>query len=89
MPELPDAKQIRFVKQYGLRAADAEILTVSRAVADYFEATVAAFKDHPKIAVNWITGNLSAALNRDELNITDSKVSHCSSRFYCSTTQMR
>ena len=74
MPELPDAKQTRFVKQYKLRAADAEILTVSRAVADYFEATVAAFKDHPKIAANWITGNLSAALNRDELDITDSKV---------------
>jgi aspartyl-tRNA(Asn)/glutamyl-tRNA(Gln) amidotransferase subunit B len=74
LPELPDAKQTRFVKQYKLRAADAEILTVSRAVADYFEATVAAFKDHPKIAANWITGNLSAALNRDELDITDSKV---------------
>jgi len=74
LPELPDAKRARFVEQYELKATDAEILTVSRAVADYFEATVAAFRDNPKIAANWITGNLSAALNRDEVDITNSKV---------------
>jgi len=74
LPELPDAKQSRFVEQYGLKPADAGILTVSRALADYFEATVAAFKDNPKIAANWITGELSAALNRDGIDITDSKI---------------
>ena len=74
LPELPDAKQSRFIEQYELKPGDAGILTVSRAVADYFEATVAAFKDNPKIAANWITGELSAALNRDGLDISDSKI---------------
>ena len=74
LPELPDAKQSRFVEQYDLKPADAGILTVGRAVADYFEATVAAFKDNPKIVANWITGELSAALNRDGIDITDSKI---------------
>ena len=74
LPELPDAKQSRFIEQYELKPGDAGILTVSRAVADYFEATVAAFKDNPKVAANWITGELSAALNRDGLDISDSKI---------------
>ena len=74
LPELPDAKQSRFVEQYQLKPGDAGILTVSRAIADYFEATVAAFKDNPKIAANWITGELSAALNRDDVDISDSKI---------------
>ena len=74
LPELPDAKQSRFVEQYQLKPGDAGILTVSRAIADYFEATVAAFKDNPKIAANRITGELSAALNRDGVDISDSKI---------------
>ena len=74
LPELPDAKQSRFVEQYELKPGDAGILTGSRAIADYFEATVAAFKDKPKIAANWITGELSAALNRDGVDIGDSKI---------------
>ena len=74
LPELPDAKQSRFVEQFELKPSDAGLLTVSRAVADYFEATVAAFQDNPKIAANWITGELSAALNRDGVDITDSKI---------------
>ena len=74
LPELPDAKQSRFVEEYELKPTDAGILTVSRAVADYFEATVAEFKDNPKIVANWITGELSAALNRDGVDISDSKI---------------
>jgi len=74
LPELPDAKRSRFIEQYELKPGDAGILTVSRAVADYFEATVAAFKDNPKVAANWITGELSAALNRDGFDISDSKI---------------
>ena len=74
LPELPDAKQSRFVDQFELKPSDAGLLTLSRAVADYFEATVAAFKDNPKIAANWITGELSAALNRDGVDISDSKI---------------
>jgi len=72
LPELPDAKRQRFVAQYEIRQADAEILTMSRATADYFEA-VAAGTD-ARLAANWILGDLSAALNRDGLEIEQSRI---------------
>jgi aspartyl-tRNA(Asn)/glutamyl-tRNA(Gln) amidotransferase subunit B len=72
LPELPDAKRERFVAQYGIRQADAEILTMSRAIADYFELTVA--RSDPGLAANWILGDLSAALNRDGLEIDQSRI---------------
>jgi aspartyl-tRNA(Asn)/glutamyl-tRNA(Gln) amidotransferase subunit B len=72
LPELPDAKRERFVAQYGIREADAEILTMSRATADYFELTVA--RSDPRLAANWILGDLSAALNRDGLEIDQSRI---------------
>jgi aspartyl-tRNA(Asn)/glutamyl-tRNA(Gln) amidotransferase subunit B len=67
LPELPDAKRERFVAQYGLRQDDADILTMSRSLADYFEAT--ASRADPRLAANWILGDLSAALNREGLDI--------------------
>jgi aspartyl-tRNA(Asn)/glutamyl-tRNA(Gln) amidotransferase subunit B len=73
LPELPDAKRQRFVVQYGLRPDDAEILTMSRASADYFEKTAAT--SDPKLAANWILGDLSAALNREGLDIDDTRIS--------------
>ncbi len=73
LPELPDAKRARFVEQYGLKPADAEILTQSRALADYFEEAADAAGD-PRLAANWITGELSGALNRDGLEISASRV---------------
>jgi len=72
LPELPDAKRQRFVAQYDIRQAEAEILTMSRATADYFEV-VAAGAD-ARLAANWILGDLSAALNRDGLEIEDSRI---------------
>mgnify|MGYP001547586937 CR=1 FL=1 len=75
LPELPDAKQQRFVDDYGLKKDDAAILTVSRPVADYFEATVAATKAKPQLAANWIVGDLSGALNKDGLDIDQSRIS--------------
>jgi len=74
LPELPDAKQQRFIEQYELKAGDAGILTMSRALADYFEATVADFGDSPKTVANWVTGDLSAALNKEGLDIAGSKI---------------
>jgi aspartyl-tRNA(Asn)/glutamyl-tRNA(Gln) amidotransferase subunit B len=74
LPELPAAKVARFVEQYGLKVADVDVLTVSRGTADYFEAVAAAAGD-AKIAANWVNGELAAALNRDSLDIRDSKVS--------------
>jgi len=75
MPELPVAKQARFVDEYGLKGDDAEILTASRALADYFEAVVAATDATAQIAANWVIGELAGALNRDGKDIGESKVS--------------
>ncbi len=75
LPELPDAKQQRFIEDYGLKADDAYILTVSRALADYYEAVVAATSSKAQTAANWVIGDLSGALNKEGLDIADSKVS--------------
>ena len=75
LPELPQAKRERFISDYGLKADDAEVLTQSRAFADYFEAVVTAAGGDARQAANWVTGELSAALNRDGLDIHDSKLS--------------
>jgi len=73
MPELPVAMQARFQSQYGLSAYDAATLTASKAAASYFEATVAAGAD-AKLASNWIMGEISAQLNREEKTIADCPV---------------
>ena len=74
LPELPDAKQHRFEKQYALKQADAEILTLSRALSDYYEAVAAATEAKPQVAANWVIGDLSGALNKDGLDITESRI---------------
>ena len=74
LPELPAAKQQRFSLDYGLKGEDAAILTASRALADYFEAVVVATDATAQVAANWILGEMSAALNRDGLDIDDSNV---------------
>ena len=74
MPELPDAKQARFVEAFGLKGDDAAILTASRAVADYFEAVNETSSADAQIVANWVVGDLTGALNRDGLEIDDSKI---------------
>lgn len=74
LPELPDAKRKRFVEEFGLREADADVLTGSRAVADYFEDTAGATGADPQLAANWIVGELTAALNRDGIDVTEAPV---------------
>ena len=74
LPELPDQKVARFVSDYGLREADAEVLSVSRAMADYYETVAKATAAKPQIAANWVVGDLTGALNRDAIDITDSPV---------------
>ncbi len=74
LPELPDAKQQRFVAQFGLSGYDASLLTAERETADYFEAVLAGGVD-AKLAANWINGELAAALNRDDVPITASPIS--------------
>ena len=75
LPELPDAKRERFMTEYALPAYDAGVLTAERALAEYFEAAVKATKATPKIAANWVMGELSGALNRDGLEIGAARVS--------------
>ena len=75
LPELPDAKKQRFITQYGLSSYDAAVLTTSRALGDYYEATVAALGGEPKLCANWVMGDLSALLNKDNRDIADSPVS--------------
>ena len=74
LPELPDAKQQRFIDEYGLRFDDAGILTASRALSDYFEAVASATDAKAQIAANWVIGDLSAALNKDGLDIEQSNI---------------
>jgi len=73
LPELPDAKRERFHVDFGLSEYDAGLLTGSRELADYFEA-VAHDSGEPKLAANWILGELAAALNRAGLEIGASPV---------------
>jgi aspartyl-tRNA(Asn)/glutamyl-tRNA(Gln) amidotransferase subunit B len=75
LPELPDAKQRRFMDDYGIKADDAVILTASRALADYFEAVAAATQGEPQGVANFVIGDLSAALNRDGLDVERNPVS--------------
>jgi aspartyl-tRNA(Asn)/glutamyl-tRNA(Gln) amidotransferase subunit B len=75
LPELPDAKQQRFVTEHGIKEGDASILTASRAMADFFEVTVNASAAHAQTAANWLIGDLSAALHRDGLDISNSALS--------------
>lgn len=73
LPELPDSRQARFVTDYGLGQYDASLLAGEKVVADYYEATVAACKD-AKLSANWIMADLTAALNRNNLEFGQSPV---------------
>jgi aspartyl-tRNA(Asn)/glutamyl-tRNA(Gln) amidotransferase subunit B len=74
LPELPDAKAGRFSRDYGLSEYDAGVLTASREQADYYETVVRGLGGEPKLAANWVMGELAGALNRDNLDILSSRV---------------
>ena len=75
LPELPEQKQQRFTKSYGLSEYDSGYLVANRETADYFESAVTEVPDQAKPVANWIMGELSAALNRENISINDSRVS--------------
>jgi aspartyl-tRNA(Asn)/glutamyl-tRNA(Gln) amidotransferase subunit B len=75
LPELPDAKAARFAREHGLSDYDAGVLTASRELADYFETVVQRLGGKPKLAANWVMGDLSGALNKDNLEVSQSRVS--------------
>ncbi|MGB7340199.1 MAG: Asp-tRNA(Asn)/Glu-tRNA(Gln) amidotransferase subunit GatB [Phototrophicaceae bacterium] len=69
LPELPDAKRARFIDDLGLTAYDAGVLVADKAVADYFEAILAATKNvDAKTVTNWVTGDLFRLLNEDKID---------------------
>jgi len=73
LPELPEAKRARFTAELGLPEYDAEVLSASRELAQYFEATVALF-NQPKTVSNWVMGEVTRALNEDGKQIADCPV---------------
>jgi aspartyl-tRNA(Asn)/glutamyl-tRNA(Gln) amidotransferase subunit B len=74
LPELPHTKQARYQEQ-GLSPYDAGVLTSSRAMADFFEAALAEAPGQTKACANWISGEVSAQLNRDALDMAQCPIS--------------
>lgn len=74
LPELPDARRLRFVEQYALSDYDAGVLSADATMATYFE-TAAEQSGNAKLAANWTMGELSARLNNEDLSVANSPVS--------------
>lgn len=74
LPELPDAKKDRFVRDYGLNVDDANVLTGTLELADYFELTVKGSGREAKLSANWIIRDLTGHLNKTAKDITESPV---------------
>lgn len=74
LPELPDARKSRFTQQYLLSDYDAEMLASDTSNAEFFES-VAEKTKNPKLAANWVMGDLTARLNMENKNISNSPVS--------------
>ncbi len=75
LPELPHAKHARYVGELGLSAYDANLLTASREMADFFEAALHEVPGQAKACTNWISGEVSAQLNRDGLDMAQCPIS--------------
>jgi len=78
LPELPEAKKNRFIEQYGLPEYDADVLTASRRLADFYEETVKGF-NNPKVVSNWVMGELMRIMNEEgkeleEISLTPSHI---------------
>lgn len=74
LPELPDARKERYMKEFGLSSEDAVFMTNDKAIADYFEAAVDAGAD-PKACVNWLMGEFASQLSTDGIEIAKAPVS--------------
>ncbi len=72
LPELPEAKKLRYIEQLSLNKVDSEILANDKDIADYFERMIVIVD--AKLALNWIMGELSSYLNANNLSITHSKI---------------
>ena len=73
LPELPDKKKERFIKEFGIKNYDAEILVTEKFIADFFEELIP--NRDPKLVLSWLTGELFSYLNKRNLNIVNSGIS--------------
>lgn len=73
LPEMPASRRTRYVKELGLPEYDAMVLTLSKEMSDFFEATLAAGAD-AKLASNWLMGEVSAYLNSERLELSETKL---------------
>tara|TARA_X000000368_G_scaffold71268_1_gene51870 strand:- start:5875 stop:7308 length:1434 start_codon:yes stop_codon:yes gene_type:complete len=76
MPELPNAKKERFIKQYKLNEYDIGILTADRELSEYFENTLSQTKLNPKSTANWIITEVLALAKKSNLSVQNYPVSH-------------
>jgi aspartyl-tRNA(Asn)/glutamyl-tRNA(Gln) amidotransferase subunit B len=74
LPELPEARKERFIKDYQISEYDAEILTSSKVLGDYYEKTTSIYSNN-KVLSNWIMGELMHYLNEEKVEIEDSPIS--------------
>jgi aspartyl-tRNA(Asn)/glutamyl-tRNA(Gln) amidotransferase subunit B len=74
LPELPHQKKARYIVSLGLSDYDADVITSSKAIADYYERMIAN-NSNAKLCANWVMGELSGALNKDQLDISQSPIS--------------
>ena len=70
IPEMPTVRRERYIREFGLPEYDAMVLTLSKEMSDFFDETVAAGSD-PKLASNWLMGDISAHLNSKKLELHD------------------
>jgi aspartyl-tRNA(Asn)/glutamyl-tRNA(Gln) amidotransferase subunit B len=73
MPELPAQKKDRFIDEYNLSAYDASVLSADIELAHFFEEALN-ISNSPKLTANWVMGDLSAFLNKENISISDSKI---------------
>lgn len=75
LPELPEQKKQRFIADMGLSDYDADVLTASRELAEFYEAALAAAGGEPKMVANWVMVDYTGALNKSNLELADAPVS--------------
>lgn len=73
LPELPDQRRTRYIKQYGLPEYDASVLTLTKEMSDYFEEVIKHY-DQPKSISNWLMGDLNRLLNASAIDITQCQI---------------
>lgn len=75
LPELPEARRNRYIQDFGLSSYDASVLTATRETADYFENTVKQLPAQAKLCANWVMGEVSGRLNKENIEISQCPVS--------------